>query len=239
MIYLIYATTLEEQRKVLLQREPSQDCNLCPRLVEFRERNRVIYPDFHNAPVPTWIPDMRHGDINSGDVSKVEMMIIGLAPGLKGANCTGRPFTGDFAGTLLYETLVKFGFAHGEYGAHPNDGLRLHRTAITNAVRCLPPQNKPIGSEINMCRSFLSTTIGQMENLRLLITLGGIAHATTIRALGLRVSDFPFGHNEIHDFGIYTAISSYHCSRYNTQTKRLTPKMFEAVFSRAHRFLES
>ena len=209
-------------KKAILRKEPNRNCPLCPRLVAYRERNQIDYPDFHNAPVPTWVPEK--------NLDSVELLIIGLAPGLKGANRTGRPFTGDFAGNLLYETLTKHGFAKGEYAADPNDGLQLHRTAITNAVRCLPPQNKPIGVEINTCRQFLIQTLSQLKNLKVLVTLGGIAHASTMKTLDLRISDHPFVHNRIHDLGTYKAISSYHCSRYNTQTKRLTPEMFDSVF---------
>ena len=198
-------------------------------LLIFRHHHRSANPDFHNAPVPSWI--------SNGDLSSVELLIIGLAPGLKGANRTGRPFTGDFAGSFLYETLIKFGFAVGKYGADPNDGLELHRTAVTNAVRCLPPQNKPIASEINTCRPFLLSTMSAMKNLKLLITLGGIAHTSTVRALNLSIKDFPFIHDLAHNFGSYMCISSYHCSRYNTQTRRLTRPMFESVFAQASSLL--
>ena len=190
----------------------------------FRNHHREKEPDWFNGPVPTWAP-------SSGDAD-VELLIIGLAPGLRGANRTGRPFTGDFAGDLLYATLQKFGFARGDYGASAEDGLDLQRCAITNAVRCVPPENKPIGSEINQCRPFLLETLTRFKRLRVLMTLGKISHDTTTRALGGRVSAHPFGHNCGHQIGGYQVFSSYHCSRYNTNTGRLTEAMFEAVFER-------
>lgn len=205
---------------------PEPNCNLCPRLVSLRENLRIEKPTFFNSPIPTWLPP-------KNNFNKVELLIIGLAPGLKGANRTGRPFTGDFAGMLLYETLIKFGFAKGTYKADINDGLVLHKTAITNAVRCLPPQNKPIGEEINNCRQFLVATLQNMKNLKVIITLGGIAHATTLKTLDLKIKQFPFKHNKLHNVGNFSIISSYHCSRYNTQTKRLNEKMFQAVFQNA------
>jgi len=203
--------------------DPDRDCPLCPRLAEFRSEQRELYPDWHNAPVDTWISDSGPQD--------VEVLIVGLAPGLKGANCTGRPFTGDYAGDLLYATLQKFGLAAGEYGGHAGDTLKLQRCAITNAVRCVPPQNKPVGAEINNCRPFLSETIARFTNLKTLITLGKISHDSVVRTLGGKVAQFPFGHNIAHVIGGYTIYSSYHCSRYNTNTGRLTEKMFEDVFA--------
>ena len=204
---------------------PFSNCPLCPRLAEFREDNRAKYPTWHNAPVDTWT------DINGPD--SVELLVVGLAPGLKGANRTARPFTGDYAGDLLYATLLKFGFASGTYESKADDGLELINTAITNAVRCVPPQNKPVGSEINQCRPFLEATIQHFPNLKCLITLGKIAHDSTVRAFGERVSAYPFGHEKKHRIKQYDVISSYHCSRYNTNTGRLTPEMFENVFRMA------
>ena len=213
----------------ILQTEPDRDCPLCPRLVEFRHHHRELNPSFHNAPVETWYPD-------AGPES-VKMLIIGLAPGLKGANRTGRPFTGDWAGDLLYATLCKFGFAKGKYGANPKDGLKLTDCAITNAVRCVPPQNKPVGAEINTCRPFLINSLAALPNLNLLITLGKISHDSTARSLGVRVASVPFAHNAKHQMGDYTVLSSYHCSRYNTNTGRLTEAMFHDVFRAARGFV--
>ena len=154
-----------------------------------------------------------------------------MAPGLRGANRTGRPFTGDYAGDLLYATLVKFGFAKGDYGAKPQDGLSLVNTAITNAVRCVPPQNKPVGAEVNSCRPFLVNTISSYPNLEVMLTLGKIAHDSLARTLSVRVASVPFGHNIGHDMDGHRVISSYHCSRYNTNTGRLTVAMFDDVFN--------
>lgn len=212
--------------------EPDRDCPLCPRLVAFRRELRSSQPDWHNAPVPTW-----HPVSSDGGEAAVRLLVIGLAPGMKGANRTGRPFTGDYAGDLLYETMVATGFAKGRYAADPRDSLKLVDGAITNAVRCLPPQNKPVGAEINACRPFLDATLERFPNLRLLVTLGKIAHDSTARALGERVAAVPFGHNALHAMGIFDVLSSYHCSRYNTNTGRLTPQMFTDVFERARDIL--
>ena len=179
-------------------------------------------PEWHNAPVDTWVSA-------SGDES-VELLIVGLAPGLKGANRTGRPFTGDYAGDLLYQTLLKFGFAEGIYGRHAGDGLRLSDCAITNAVRCVPPENKPTSQEINTCRPFLKKTIERFGNLKVILTLGKIAHDSTVRTLGGKLSFVPFGHANVQEVAEHKLISSYHCSRYNTNTGRLTHEMFEDVF---------
>lgn len=199
--------------------EPKRDCDLCPRLVDFRADNTKKYPPFHNAPVPSF------GSLDA------EMLIVGLAPGMKGANQTGRPFTGDYAGDLLYATLIKYGFAVGDYGAHRDDGLRLQNCRITNAVKCVPPQNKPIGSEVNACRSFLVDEIAAMSKLKILFALGGLAHGAILTTLNARKSSFKFGHNIAHNLpnGL-TLVNSYHCSRYNTNTGRLTTEMFEDVF---------
>ncbi|WP_349360453.1 uracil-DNA glycosylase [Stappia sp.] len=200
--------------------EPERDCPLCPRLVAFREQHRAAEPDWHNAPVPTFA---------SGPV---RLLVVGLAPGLRGANKTGRPFTGDFAGDLLYETLVDFGFARGTYAARPDDGLRLVDTAITNAVRCVPPQNKPTGAEIRTCLPFLKATIAGYADLTAILALGRIAHEATLTALEQRKSRFPFGHGARHaPEGLPVLFDSYHCSRYNTNTGRLTRAMFRDVFA--------
>ncbi len=202
--------------------DPRHDCPACSRLVEFRNKYKISNPDWHNGPVDTWVDEK--GDDN------VKLLVIGMAPGLKGANRTGRPFTGDYAGDLLYQTLVKFGFARGNYGASREDGLALTGCAITNAVRCVPPQNKPIGEEVNNCRPYLVETLARFKNVKALLTLGKIAHDTTARTLGVRVASVPFGHNRRHEMGEHVVFSSYHCSRYNTNTGRLTEEMFEDVF---------
>lgn len=195
------------------------DCPLCPRLVEFREENQRLYPDFFNAPVPGF-----------GDRS-ARLLIVGLAPGLKGANRTGRPFTGDYAGDLLYPTLIKYDFAEGRYGARPDDGLILKDAFITNAVRCVPPANKPVATEINTCRGFLKNQIGAFADLKFILALGGIAHKSVVAAFGRRQAEFPFGHGNSKTLsGGTVLIDSYHCSRYNTNTGRLTAEMFEALF---------
>ncbi len=181
--------------------------------------------------MPTWYP--------ATGVADVRLLVVGLAPGLKGANQTGRPFTGDYAGDLLYETLVRHGFARGRYEADPNDSLHLIDCAITNAVRCVPPQNKPVAAEINTCRAFLNPTIDALPNLKILVTLGKIAHDSLVRALAARVAANPFGHDRVHEIAPYTIISSYHCSRYNTNTGVLTPEMFDAVFVRARNLLQA
>ncbi len=204
--------------------DPGRDCELCPRLEAFRHDNRARFPDWHNAPVDTWVA--------GGGEAAVEVLIIGLAPGLRGANRTARPFTGDYAGDLLYATLRKYGMAQGDYAAESSDGMMLVNCAITNAVRCVPPENKPVGHEINQCRPFLTNTIARFENLKCMVTLGKISHDSTLRALGLRVAAFPFGHDAEYQIDGKTLISSYHCSRYNTNTGRLTDEMFEAVFRR-------
>jgi uracil-DNA glycosylase family 4 len=210
--------------------EPDRDCPLCPRLHEFIASQREAHPDWHNAPVPTWYPPEGR--------AAVRLLIVGLAPGLRGANRTGRPFTGDYAGDLLYATLSRYGFSEGRFDARPDDGLTLKATAITNAVRCVPPQNKPVGSEINTCRSFLATTLASMPNLEAVLTLGRIAHETTVRAFGARIAAHPFAHGGRSDIGRVALFSSYHCSRYNTNTGRLTEAMFDNVFKDIAAFLE-
>ncbi|MBH0239977.1 uracil-DNA glycosylase [Methylobrevis albus] len=203
--------------------EPGRDCPLCPRLVDFRRKHRALEPSWHNAPVPSFGSD------------DARLLIVGLAPGLRGANRTGRPFTGDFAGDLLYETLGEFGFAQGSYAARPDDGLRLVGAMLTNAVRCVPPENKPVGAEIATCRTFLSATIAGLPRLAVLVALGRIAHESTLRALGARQAAHPFVHGAMHRIagphGPLVLADSYHCSRYNTNTGRLTPAMFKSVFA--------
>src|SRR2546429_9262965 len=200
--------------------EPGRNCPLCPRLAEFRAQTRAKAPDWHNAPVDSF------GDANA------RLLIVGLAPGLQGANRTGRPFTGDFAGDLLYATLREYGFANGVYQARPDDGLRLVDCRISNAVRCVPPQNKPLPVEINTCRQFLSATIATMPKLRAIVMLGRVAHESTVKAFGLRNAAVPFVHGAVHKAGHIGLYDSYHCSRYNTNTGVLTPKMFRDVFAR-------
>ena len=198
--------------------EPHRDCPLCPRLVAFREEWRVARPAWHNAPVPSFVG------------LPVHVLIVGLAPGLQGANRTGRPFTGDWAGDLLYETLLDFGFARGVYDERPDDGLELICCAITNAVRCVPPANKPVGSEIATCRAFLVDLIATLPELRAIVALGRISHESTLRALGARLAGFPFRHGARHDIAGLSLFDSYHCSRYNTNTGLLTRDMFHSVF---------
>ncbi len=199
--------------------EPGRDCPLCPRLVDFREEWRANEPGWHNAPVPAFGP------------VDAPLLIVGLAPGLRGANRTGRPFTGDYAGDLLYATLIEYGFARGPYAAHPEDGLTLTGARIVNAVRCVPPQNKPTPEEIRTCRPFLSAAMAEMPALRAIVTLGKIAHDSTLAALGQKASRLKFGHGVSDEVGSLRLFASYHCSRYNTNTGVLTPKMFRSVFS--------
>lgn len=220
---------------------PGPDCPLCPRLAAFRHSLRAAEPEWHNAPVQAF------------GTYDARLLIVGLAPGLRGANRTGRPFTGDFAGELLYETLIEFGFATGAYGAAANDGLRLLSCMIANAVRCVPPQNKPLPAEITSCRPFLKATIAALTELRAIVALGRIAHESAVRALGLKPSSLPFSHGAEHTLSTngdnarehrtrarpIVLIDSYHCSRYNTNTGVLTPAMFRAVFARAREMLRS
>jgi uracil-DNA glycosylase len=199
---------------------PTADCGLCPRLAAFRGRQRAAHPDWFNAPVPSF-----------GDAEPM-LLIVGLAPGLTGANRTGRPFTGDYAGTLLYETLRKFGFAEGRYQARADDGLLLRHSRIVNAVRCVPPQNRPEPAEIATCRQFLVAELRQLAAVKAMLALGTIAHHTVLAALGLRRGAFPFGHGLMYELPDGRLLAdSYHCSRLNTNTGRLTPAMFEAVFA--------
>jgi uracil-DNA glycosylase len=199
--------------------EPDRNCPLCPRLVSFREEARVREPTWFNSPVPSF-----------GD-PKARLLIVGLAPGMQGANRTGRPFTGDYAGDLLYATLLAYGFAKGVYQARPDDGLTLVDCRIANAVSCVPPQNKPLPVEINTCRRYLAAKIETMQNLRAIVVLGRVAHDTTLKVLGLRAAEAPFAHGAIHRAGALKLYDSYHCSRYNTNTGVLTPDMFRSVFA--------
>jgi uracil-DNA glycosylase len=203
-----------------LPTEPDRNCPLCPRLASFREAARAREPDWFNSPVPPFgDPDGR-------------LLIVGLAPGLQGANRTGRPFTGDFAGDLLYATLLEYGFAEGVYQARPDDGLTLVDCRIGNAVHCVPPQNKPLPVEINTCRQFLIATLASMPRLRAIVALGRVAHESTLKALSLRSAAAPFAHGAIHQAGNVKLYDSYHCSRYNTNTRVLTPEMFRSVFAK-------
>jgi len=198
---------------------PGYDCSLCPRLVSYRMDNRKRFPDWHNGPVTSF------GDADA------QVLIVGLAPGLKGANRTGRPFTGDVSGDLMYPTLIRFGLASGTFTADPEDGLTLINCRITNAVRCAPPQNKVTGPETAACRPFLVAEIAAMKNLRTILALGVVAHGAVLSAFGEKKSTLPFAHGARHGLtnGL-TLMDSYHCSRYNTNTGRLTPAMFYAVF---------
>jgi uracil-DNA glycosylase family 4 len=207
--------------------EPGRDCPLCPRLAAFREEWRGKEPTWFNAPVPSFGP------------ADARLLIVGLAPGLQGANRTGRPFTGDYAGVLLYETLGAFGFAQGKFDARVDDGLTLNDCRITNAVRCVPPENKPTPAEIATCRDFLKPTIAEMTNLRAIVALGAIAHATVLTAFAAKKSAMPFKHGGKYELGEIAFLSSYHCSRYNTNTGVLTPEMFREVFANVRSYLDA
>ncbi|MFC4624122.1 uracil-DNA glycosylase [Daeguia caeni] len=209
--------------------EPPHDCAICPRLHGFLQEWRRKEPEWHNAPVPPFLP------VHDKDV---RLLIVGLAPGLRGANRTGRPFTGDYAGELLYSTLCEYGFATGRFEARPDDTLRLIDACIINAVRCVPPENKPTGSEINNCRQFLAPAFSRFANLRAVVTLGTIAHQSTVRALGAPVARHAFGHGLTTDIGGLRIFSSYHCSRYNTNTGRLTDAMFRDIFRNVRAYLD-
>jgi uracil-DNA glycosylase len=202
-----------------LRTEPDRNCPLCPRLAGFRAEARAREPDWFNSPVPSF------GDPNAA------LVIVGLAPGMQGANRTGRPFTGDYAGDLLYATLLEYGFAKGVYQARPDDGLTLVNCRIVNAVRCVPPQNKPLPVEIKTCRPFLAATLATMPTIRAIVALGRIAHDTMLKVLELRSAAAPFAHGAIHPAGGVKLYDSYHCSRYNTNTRVLTPDMFRSVFA--------
>ncbi len=211
--------------------EAPRDCALCPRLAAYRKAVQAREPDWYNGAVPSF-----------GD-SEARLLIVGLAPGISGANRTGRPFTGDYAGELLYSTLAKFGFSRGTYAADPGDGLVLSGAMISNAVRCVPPENKPLPEEITRCRPYLAARIAALPQLRVIVCLGKIAHDSTLRTAGLRPASLPFSHGAGHDISVngrcVRLLSSYHCSRYNTNTGRLTPAMFEAVFAEARACLDA
>lgn len=199
--------------------DPAADCTHCPRLAAMRRTNQQAQPDWFNRPVPSF-----------GD-PQARLLVVGLAPGLQGANRTGRPFTGDYAGDLLYATLAAYGFSQGNYAASAQDGLVLKDCLITNSVRCVPPQNKPETSEISTCRKYLAATIASMPELKIILALGKIAHDSTASLFGLRPSKAKFAHGARHELPDgRVLIDSYHCSRYNTNTRRLTPEMFESVF---------
>ncbi len=206
--------------------EPPRDCPICPRLVAYRQENRAGHPDWFNGPAPSW-----------GDPS-ARLLVMGLAPGRKGANRTGRPFTGDYAGELLYRTLIKFGFAEGDYRADPNDGLRLTDCMVSNAVRCAPPGNKPLPVEEASCRPFLKARLDALPKLKAIVCLGDVSRKNVLRALGLSPSLAAAGHGVETDAAPYLLFSSYHCSRLNTNTGRLTPEMFEQVFASVRNHLD-
>jgi uracil-DNA glycosylase family 4 len=201
--------------------EPPRDCSLCPRLASFRTENRKKYPDYFNDPVPSFTSD------------HVRLLIVGLAPGLHGANRTGRPFTGDWAGDLLYATLLRHGLARGAYLERADDGLELVDCAIANAVRCAPPENKPTPAEIKTCRQFLTAQIASLPHLRAIMALGKIAHDSVCDALGVKKSTHPFKHGAQYQVGKIALLASYHCSRYNTNTGVLTEGMFDTVVKQA------
>jgi len=213
------------------QTDPPHDCPRCPRLKAFRDDWRRREPGWHNAPVPSF------------GLPQAPILIVGLAPGLRGANRTGRPFTGDYAGDLLYETLLAYGFATGAYAGHAEDGLTLQDCRITNAVRCVPPENKPTPAEIKTCRPFLDATISAAPNLAAIVVLGRIAHDSAVTSLGRKKSELPFAHGREHVLldspRPLTLFDSYHCSRYNTNTGVLTPEMFRSVFARVRQHLDA
>lgn len=210
--------------------EAPKDCSLCPRLKTYIDETALTNPDWYNGAVPSF------GDENA------KLLIVGLAPGVTGANRTGRPFTGDWAGDLLYATLAKFGFSNGAYDRRVDDGLQLYEALITNAVRCVPPQNKPVGAEINQCRPFLKARIDALRQLKVVLCLGKISHDSTARALGLKLKDYKFGHGTLYDIDTMPGtklLSSYHCSRYNTNTRRLTEDMFDDIFRTARGLVDA
>ncbi|MBX9706562.1 MAG: uracil-DNA glycosylase [Caulobacteraceae bacterium] len=207
--------------------EPPRDCPFCPRLVAYRTDNAAQNPEWWNGPAPSFgDPDAR-------------LLVVGLAPGRTGANRTGRPFTGDGAGVILYETLTKTGFARGRYDARPDDGLTLIDCMITNAVRCAPPANKPTPAEEATCRPFLIDRLAALPRLKVIVTLGDISRKNVLKALGLPATAAPAGHGVEAPVGPYTLLNSYHCSRLNTNTGRLTPAMFEAIFQRARTLIDA
>ncbi len=203
-----------------------RDCRACPRLAAFLDDVNARFPDYYCRPVPPFGAD------------DARFLIVGLAPGMHGANRTGRPFTGDHAGILLYRMLHKYGFGSREHSESADDGLELIDCRITNAVKCLPPDNKPVGAEINSCNPFLANELGAMPAGSVVMALGGIAHCAIVKAMGLRQADYKFGHAALHDLGAFRMLDSYHCSRYNTNTGRLTEAMFDAIFAEARALLD-
>ena len=202
-----------------------RSCRACPRLAGFLDEVNDRYPDYYCRPVPPFgAPDAR-------------FLIVGLAPGMHGANRSGRPFTGDHAGILLYQMLHKYGYASRDHSESVDDGLELIDCRITNAVKCLPPDNKPVGAEINTCNTFLANELQLLPPGSVVVALGGIAHRAIVKAMGLRQADFKFGHAALHDLGEFRVLDSYHCSRYNTNTRRLTEEMFDAIFAQVRNLL--
>lgn len=204
-----------------------RDCRECDRLATFLDDVREKYPSYYCRPVPPF-----------GDPA-ARFLIVGLAPGMHGANATGRPFTGDHAGILLYQMLHKYGFATRDHSESADDGLELNDCRITNAVKCLPPENKPVGAEINTCNTFLASELRTLPESAVVMALGGIAHRAIIKAKGLRQAEYKFGHAALHDLGAFTVLDSYHCSRYNTNTGRLTETMFDEIFATARELLDN
>lgn len=203
-----------------------KSCRACPRLAGFLDEVKGRYPDYYCRPVPPFgAPDAR-------------FLIVGLAPGMHGANRSGRPFTGDHAGILLYQMLHKYGFSSHDHSEAADDGLELIDCRITNAVKCLPPDNKPVGAEINTCNSFLANELEALPPGGVVVALGGIAHRAIVKAMGLRQADYKFGHSALHDLGNFQVLDSYHCSRYNTNTRRLTEEMFDAIFAQVRDLLD-
>ncbi|HHH48127.1 MAG TPA: uracil-DNA glycosylase [Gammaproteobacteria bacterium] len=203
------------------------DCRRCPRLSQFLDEVQQDYPDYHARPVAPF------------GAARPSLLIVGLAPGMHGANATGRPFTGDHAGILLYQTLFDHGFSSAPVSESASDGLKLRDCRITNAVKCLPPQNKPLGAEIKACNDFLRVELEGLKKGAVVLALGSIAHQAVVRAFGLRQKDFRFAHNALHELPDgRRLLDSYHCSRYNTQTRRLTEPMFHAVFQRARELID-
>jgi uracil-DNA glycosylase family 4 len=203
-----------------------KDCRECPRLAKFLDDVRERYPGYYCKPVPPF------------GVSAARFLIVGLAPGMHGANRTGRPFTGDHAGILLYQKMHKYGFASNDHSDAADDDLELIDCRITNAVKCLPPDNKPVGAEINTCNAFLANELQTLPKDAVVMALGGIAHRAIIKALGMRQADFKFAHAAVHDVEFFQLIDSYHCSRYNTNTRRLTEDMFDNIFAKAREMLD-
>jgi len=206
----------------------SINCKKCSRLATFLKQVKKDHPDYHAKPVLPF------------GVNKPDLLIVGLAPGMHGANATGRPFTGDYAGILLYETLYKFGFSNQAESTAKNDGLKLKQCRITNAVKCLPPENKPTGPEINTCNQFLADELMNLKKGAVILALGGIAHKAVIKAFDLKQKDYPFAHNKVYSLADERSlVTSYHCSRYNTQTKRLTESMFHKVFKNIRKLIDN